>query len=88
MSINLETERTNVILTAWDDWGIEATLANLRVQDDGTVTARLDLDHHMAILRALWEHRPSLVFPDLAACRALDAVLPAGASADKVLASP
>jgi pimeloyl-ACP methyl ester carboxylesterase len=49
----------------WDDWGIGATLANLRVHDDGTVTARLDLDHHMAILRALWEHRPSLVFPDL-----------------------
>ena len=26
LSVNLETERTNVILTAWDDWGIEVPL--------------------------------------------------------------
>ncbi|MGI8684073.1 MAG: alpha/beta fold hydrolase [Acidimicrobiales bacterium] len=49
----------------WDDWGIEATLANLEVRDDGTVAAHLSFDHHLRILRALWEHRPSLVFPDL-----------------------
>lgn len=47
----------------WDDWGIEATLANLDVADGATVRARLDRDHHMVILRALWEHRPSAVLP-------------------------
>jgi len=49
----------------WDDWGIDATLANLEVRADATVAAHLAFDHHMSILRALWEHRPSLVFPDL-----------------------
>ncbi len=49
----------------WDDWGIDATLANMEVRPDGTVAAHLAFDHHMRILRALWEHRPSLVFPDL-----------------------
>lgn len=49
----------------WDDWGIEATMANLVVLDDATIRARLDLEHHMRILRALWEHRPSLILADL-----------------------
>jgi len=49
----------------WDDWGIEATLANLAVGDDGTVAPRLSLEHHMLILRALWEHCPATVFPEL-----------------------
>jgi pimeloyl-ACP methyl ester carboxylesterase len=49
----------------WDDWGIDATLANLEVRDDGTVAARLAREHHLGILRALWEHRPSSVFPEL-----------------------
>lgn len=50
----------------WDDWAIDATLANLEVVDGGSVRARHSFDHHMLILRALWEHRPSQVFPDLA----------------------
>ena len=49
----------------WDEWGIEATLANLEVLADGTVRARLSRDHHMRILRALWEHRPSTFLADL-----------------------
>ena len=49
----------------WDDWGIEATLANLEVLADSTVRARLSRDHHMRILRALWEHRPSTFLGEL-----------------------
>ena len=49
----------------WDDWGIDATLANLEVLDDGTVRPRLARAHHMALLRALWEHRPSTLLAGL-----------------------
>lgn len=49
----------------WDDWGIDATLANLEVAADGTARARLLRDHHMLVLRSLWEHRPSAVLPEL-----------------------
>lgn len=50
---------------AWDEAGVEATLANLEVLDDGTVRPWLTRDRHLMILRALWEHRPSKVVPDL-----------------------
>lgn len=50
----------------WDEWGINATLANLEVLDDGTVRARLRRVHHMLLLRALWEHRPSTVLAHVA----------------------
>ncbi len=49
----------------WDDAGVAATLANLEVLDDGTVRPWLTFDRHLRVLRALWEHRPSTVFPDL-----------------------
>jgi len=49
----------------WDDWAIEATLANFEVLDDATVRPRLSLEHHMLILRSLWEHRPSVILPEL-----------------------
>ena len=49
----------------WADWGIDATLANLEIGADGRVRARLRTDHHMLVLRSLWEHRPSAVLADL-----------------------
>jgi pimeloyl-ACP methyl ester carboxylesterase len=49
----------------WDDGGVESTLANFEVLDDGTVRPWLTLDRHLRILRALWEHRPSKVLPEL-----------------------
>ena len=52
-------------IPTWDDAGVEATLANFEVLDDGTVRPWLTFDRHMRILRALWEHRPSKVLPDL-----------------------
>ncbi|MHB1161075.1 MAG: alpha/beta fold hydrolase [Chloroflexota bacterium] len=43
----------------WGEEGVEATLGNFETLPDGTVRPWLSLDHHMAILRALWDHRPS-----------------------------
>jgi pimeloyl-ACP methyl ester carboxylesterase len=46
----------------WPESGIEATMANFVIRDDGTVAPRLSLENHMRILRALWEHKPSTRF--------------------------
>jgi pimeloyl-ACP methyl ester carboxylesterase len=39
----------------WPEAGIEGTLANFEVRDDGTVAPWLTRDRHMQILRHLWE---------------------------------
>lgn len=41
----------------WSDEAIAGMTANFAVGDDGTITPHLSRDHHMAILRAIWEHR-------------------------------
>ena len=46
----------------WSEEGIEHTLANFETLPDGTVRPWLARERHMAILRALWEHRPSSLF--------------------------
>lgn len=43
----------------WPETGIRGLLANFEVRPDGTVAPWLTYDRHMAILRGLWEHRPS-----------------------------
>jgi pimeloyl-ACP methyl ester carboxylesterase len=50
---------------AWSDWAVEATMANFERLPDGTVRPWLTFDRHIRILRALWEHRPSVVIPTL-----------------------
>ncbi|HEV2362360.1 MAG TPA: alpha/beta fold hydrolase [Acidimicrobiales bacterium] len=58
----------SMIRTAHPDWpeaGVQGTLANMEVQEDGTITPHLSFDHHLAILRGLWQHRPSEIFPVL-----------------------
>jgi pimeloyl-ACP methyl ester carboxylesterase len=47
---------------SWSDEGIEGTLGNFELLPDGTVRPWLSLNHHMQILRALWEHRPSQLY--------------------------
>ncbi len=47
----------------WPPEGIAGTLANFEVRPDGTVAPRLTLERHLAILRALWEHRPAELYP-------------------------
>jgi pimeloyl-ACP methyl ester carboxylesterase len=49
----------------WPDEGVAATLANMEVLPDGTVHPWLTFERHLRILRALWEHRPSLLLPTL-----------------------
>ena len=50
---------------SWPESGIQATMANFLIRDDGTVAPRLSLDNHMRILRSLWEHKPSARFDAL-----------------------
>jgi pimeloyl-ACP methyl ester carboxylesterase len=47
---------------AWSPEVEAAVLANFEVGADGMVSSRLPRDLHMAILRALWEQRPSELF--------------------------
>lgn len=47
----------------WPDSGIEGTLANMEVLDDGTVRPWLSRANHMRILRHLWEHHPRGLYP-------------------------
>lgn len=49
----------------WPEAGIEATLANMEVLEDGTVRPWLSRDNHMRILRHLWEHRPRELYPQV-----------------------
>jgi len=47
----------------WPESGIEGTLANFQVLADGTVAPWLTREHHMTILRQLWEHHPARLYP-------------------------
>src|SRR5205085_6386309 len=49
----------------WTDEGIQSSLANFEVLPDGTIRPWLSLEHHMEIVRALWEHRSSELFPKI-----------------------
>ncbi len=49
----------------WPEAGIQGVLASFDVLDDGTIYPRLSLERHLAILRALWEHRPSQRFAEI-----------------------
>ena len=47
---------------SWPDEGVDATLANFEVLDDGTIRPWLTLDRHLAIQRDLWEHDPRALY--------------------------
>lgn len=49
----------------WDEAGIEGSLANFETLPDGTIRPWLTLERHMQILRALWEQRPSELYPQV-----------------------
>ncbi len=70
---NLEGTRAErlraVIATSHPDWTDEAldgTMHNMEVLDDGTVRPRLARHRHMTILRHLWEHSPTELWPTIA----------------------
>lgn len=46
----------------WSDAGVEATVANLEEQSDGTLKRRLPIEKHMLILRAMWDQNPSSLY--------------------------
>ena len=57
---------------------VAAVLANFRVREDGTIQANLCRENHLRIIDALWDHKPSQLYPTLQ-CPAL--MLPARQSA-------
>lgn len=46
----------------WPESGIAGTLGNMEVLEDSTIRPWLSLEHHLQILRNLWEHRPSELY--------------------------
>ena len=44
---------------------VAAVLANFRILDDGTIQANLRRENHLRIIDALWEHKPSQLYPML-----------------------
>ncbi|MBA3956208.1 MAG: alpha/beta fold hydrolase, partial [Acidimicrobiia bacterium] len=49
----------------WPETGIQGALACFEQRPDGTVAPWLTLERHLALLRAMWEHRPSTRYPDI-----------------------
>jgi pimeloyl-ACP methyl ester carboxylesterase len=49
----------------WPEAGIRGSLANFEVRSDGTVAPWLTLPRHLAILRSMWESRPSEIYGDI-----------------------
>lgn len=41
----------------WPPDAVAASLANFEVREDGTIAPHLTLDHHLEILRSMWEER-------------------------------
>ena len=67
-------ERLRAAHPDWSDEAIENSLANFETLADGSVRPWLTLDRHMQILRALWEHKPSLRYAELQAPTLIAAV--------------
>lgn len=49
----------------WPESGIDGQMGNFEVLDDGTIRPWLTFDRHLLVLRGLWEHRPSELFPKI-----------------------
>jgi pimeloyl-ACP methyl ester carboxylesterase len=49
----------------WPEAGIRGTLANFEVRADGTVAPWLTYEHHIAVLRGLWDHHPPERYPSV-----------------------
>ena len=49
----------------WPETGIDGMMANLEHLPDGTIRPWLTLERHLMVLRGLWEHRPTHIFPML-----------------------
>ena len=47
----------------WSEEAIDGTMANMQHFDDGTIAPWLTFDRHITVLRGLWEHSPTSLFP-------------------------
>jgi pimeloyl-ACP methyl ester carboxylesterase len=61
----------------WPETGIRGVLGNFEVFPDGTVAPWLSREHHMTILRHLWEHHPARLYPRVQAPVLLQVAEPA-----------
>ncbi|MCY4654730.1 MAG: alpha/beta hydrolase [Dehalococcoidia bacterium] len=43
----------------------DVVLANFETQNDGTIMSRLSRENHFRIIEALWDHRPSELYPNV-----------------------
>ena len=67
--VSTATTSSATSATAHPDWpeaGIDGTLANFEVRPDGTIAPWLTYDRHIAVLRGLWDHRPSEIYARVA----------------------
>jgi pimeloyl-ACP methyl ester carboxylesterase len=55
-------ERFHAFHPHWSDAQIELQMGNYETLEDGTIRPWLSLEHHMQILRSLWEQKPSTLF--------------------------
>ncbi len=49
----------------WPEAAIQGVLACFEHRADGSVAPWLTLERHLALLRAMWEHQPSVRYPDI-----------------------
>lgn len=49
----------------WPESGIEATVNNMEVLADATIRPHLTLERHLSVLRGLWEHEPTRIYPEI-----------------------
>jgi pimeloyl-ACP methyl ester carboxylesterase len=64
----------------WSPGAIEATIANLRTREDGTLERRLSIEHHMSIVRSMWDEPPEPLFGQVSVPVLLVPALPADES--------
>lgn len=49
----------------WPETGIKGMMANMEHLSDGTIRPWLTLERHLMVLRGLWEHLPTKIFPSI-----------------------
>ena len=49
----------------WTDEAIDGTMANMQHFADGTIAPWLTFERHITVLRGLWEHSPTSLFPTI-----------------------
>ena len=62
-------------------------LANFETLEDGALRAKLSRDNHLRIIRALWEHHPRELYPQVA-CPRPDAARPPAGQPRRLRAHP